>query len=92
VVIVAVYSVSTASCAPGVKVATVSVQATVPATAVVPGPVSLKVAAVRVAQFIASLKVALTTWLRGTPVAPLTGTLEMTIGVVGTAAVVKLQT
>jgi hypothetical protein len=58
----------------------------------VPGPVRVKVAAVRVTQFIASLNVALTAWLRGTAVAPLTGTVEMTVGVVGAATVVKVQT
>jgi hypothetical protein len=51
----------------------------------------VKVVTVRVAQFMASLNVALTNWLRGTPVAPLAGTVEMTVGAVGAVTVVKVQ-
>jgi hypothetical protein len=60
---VAVNKVLVASRAAGVKVATVPVQLIVPATAVAPGPVTVKVVAgdVRVAQFIALLKDALST-------------------------------
>ena len=67
---------------------------TVPATAVPPGPASVKVVAAIVAGFIASLKVALTTWLMGTPVAPLAGIVETTVGgvVSGAVAVVKVHT
>jgi hypothetical protein len=63
VVIVAVNKVLVASRAAGVKVATVPVQLIVSATAVAPGPVTVKVVAgdVRVAQFIALLKDALST-------------------------------
>jgi hypothetical protein len=80
---VAVYRVLTVSGAPGVKVAMLPEQATVPATGVAPGPVSVKVVAgdASVAHFIVSLKVALRTWVRGTPVAPLTGIVDTTAGV-----------
>jgi hypothetical protein len=79
---VAVYKVLTASAAAGVKVATLPVQPTVPVTAVVPGPVTVNVVAgdASVVQSIASLKVALSTWLTGTPVAPFTGTVAITAG------------
>jgi hypothetical protein len=80
---VAVYNVLTRSAALGVKVATVPEQATVPVTGVAPGPVSAKVVAgdASVAHFIVSSKVALRTWSRGTPVAPLTGIVDITAGV-----------
>jgi uncharacterized protein (DUF58 family) len=83
VLMVAVYRVLTVSGLPGVKVATLPEQATVPVTGVVPGPVTVKAVAgdASVAHFIASLKVALSTWLRGTPVAPLTGIVDITAGV-----------
>jgi hypothetical protein len=87
---VAVYRVFTASAADGVKVATLPVQLTVPNTAVVPGPVKVKVVVVSVEHFIASLKVALSTWLMGTAVAPFTGIVDMTVGV--GEAVVKVHT
>ena len=60
----------------------------------VPGPVTVKVVAgdVRVAQFIASLKVALSTWAMGTPVAPFTGIVEITIVGRRGDRVVKLHT
>jgi hypothetical protein len=64
-----------------VKVATLPEQPTVPVTAVVPGPARVNVVDVSVVHFIASLKVALSTWLRGTPVAPFTGIVEITAGV-----------
>jgi len=80
---VAVYRVFTVSRALGVKVAMLPAQLTVPATAVVPGPVTVKVVAgdASVAQLIVSLKVALSTWLIGTPVAPFTGIVTITAGV-----------
>jgi len=55
---------------------------------VAPGPVTVKVAALIVAAFIASLNVAETRALTGTAVAPLAGSVEMTVG----APVVKLHT
>ncbi len=62
-------------------------------TAVPPGPVTLKLAVVIVKGSIASLKVALMVWLIGTAVAPLAGTVALTVGAVvsGVAPVVKLQ-
>jgi hypothetical protein len=81
VVIVAVYRVFTVSAALGVKVATLPVQLTVPVTTVELGPVTVKVVGVSVAHFIASLKVALSTWLMGTPVAPFTGIVDITAGI-----------
>ena len=45
---------------------------------------------VKVAAFIALLKVALITWATGTAVAPLSGIVETTVG--GTTTVVKVQT
>jgi hypothetical protein len=76
----------------GVKVATAPAQAAVPATAAKPGPVTVKVAAgdASVAQLIDSLKVALSTWLIGTPVAPFEDTVETTNG--GGVIVVNVQT
>jgi hypothetical protein len=66
----------------GVKVATVPEQITVPLTTVKPGPVSVKFVAgdVRVVQSIGSLKFAVSTCATGTPVAPVIGTVEMTVG------------
>jgi hypothetical protein len=89
---VAVYKVLTASAALGVKVATLPVQLTVPATAVVPGPVTVNVVAgdASVVQFIAWLKVTLSAWLTGTPVAVFTGTVEITASAGET--VLKLHT
>jgi len=52
----------------------------VPATAVAPGPFRRNVAAVMVDGFIDSLNVAEITWFTGTPVAPATGTVEVTEG------------
>lgn len=62
---------------------------TAPATAVAPGPVTVKVVAVRVAGFIALLKVAETRVLTGTATAPFSGTVERTVGA---AEVVKVHT
>ncbi|MES2390344.1 MAG: hypothetical protein V4555_01785 [Acidobacteriota bacterium] len=75
----------------GVNVATEPEHATVPATAVEPGPARLKVLAgeASVAQFIALLNVAVSTWVTGTPVAPFAGTVAITVG---RTAVVKVQT
>jgi hypothetical protein len=74
----AVYRVLTASAAFGVKVATAPEQPAVPVTGVVPGPVTVKVVDVIVAHFTVALKVALSAWLRGTPVAPFTGIVDIT--------------
>jgi hypothetical protein len=56
--------------ADGVNVAVEPLYATVPATAVPPGPVTVKVAVVIEAEFIAMVKVAVTVVLMTTPVAP----------------------
>jgi hypothetical protein len=61
----------------------------VPATGVAPGPVNVNVAALIVAGFIASLNMAETAVLTATEVAPLTGTVEITVG---GGAVVKVHT
>jgi hypothetical protein len=60
--------------------------------AVVPGPVRVNVVAgdASVAQFIASLKVALSTWAIGIPIAPFAGTTAVTVG--GGVIVVKVHT
>ena len=73
------------------KVAVARLQVTVPATGVVPGPVRLKLVAglLRVVQSIAVLKVAVTARVTGTPVAPLLGVIERTVGWI---AVVKVET
>jgi hypothetical protein len=92
VLMAAVYNVFTASSVPGANVAMLPIQLTVPATAVAPGPVTVKVVAgdAMVMQFIASLKVALSTWLTSTPVAVFTGTVAITVG--AGVMVVKLHT
>src|SRR6266699_822760 len=61
--------------------------------AVPPGPITLKLAVLMVKGSIAALKVALMGWVIATAVAPLAGTVELTIGgvVSGVAPVVKLQ-
>jgi hypothetical protein len=66
----------------------------VPATGAAPGPVNVNVAALIVAGFIASLNVAEIAVLTATEVAPLTGTVEITVGneEVGDGAVVKVHT
>ena len=61
----------------------------VPATGVAPGPVTVKVAALIVPGFIASLNVAMTNVLTATAVAPFAGTVETTVG---GATVVKVHT
>jgi hypothetical protein len=88
---VAVYKTLRASAALGVKVATAPVQLTVPAMGVAPGPVTIKVLAgdASVEQSIGSLKVALSTWPAGTPVAPFIGIVESTAG--GGVIVVKVH-
>jgi hypothetical protein len=88
VVIVAVNKVPVASAVVGVNVAVVPAKETVPITGVAPGPVKVKVAALIVAGFIGSLNVADTGVLTGTPVAPIVGTVETTVG----APVVKVHT
>src|SRR5437870_3575775 len=62
-------------------------------TGVPAGPVTFKLAVLIVKGSIASLKVALMVWLIGTTVAPLAGTVALTVGgvVSGVAPVVKLQ-
>ena len=89
VVIVAVNKVLVARMVVGANVAVVPARVTVPVTSVAPGPVKVNVAALIVAGFMASLNVAEIVVLTGTPVAPLTGTVETTVGA---AAVVKVQT
>jgi hypothetical protein len=88
VVIVAVNKVLVARTVVGVNVAVVPAKVTEPATDVAPGPVKVKVAALIVAGFIGSLNVADTEVLTSTPVAPIIGTVETTVG----ALVVKLHT
>jgi hypothetical protein len=63
-----------------------------PVTGVTPGPWSVKVVAgdCRVEQSIASLKVAVSTWVMGTPVAVIRGTVDTTRG--GGVIVVKVHT
>jgi hypothetical protein len=75
----------------GVKIATLPAQATVPVTFTGPGAASVKVVAgdVSVEQSIASLKVAVSTWLMGTPMALFTGT---TVTVGGGVIVVNVHT
>src|SRR2546429_20666 len=61
--------------------------------AVPPGPVTLKLAVVTVKGSIASLNVALMVWVIATSVAPLAGTVKLTVGgvVSGVTPVVKLK-
>jgi hypothetical protein len=61
-----------------------------PDTAAPPGPATVKVDALSVPELIASLKLALSAWLIGTPVAPFTGTVDVTTGV--GVIVLKLHT
>jgi hypothetical protein len=89
VVIVAMYRVLVARMVVGVNVAVVPAKLTVPATGVAPGPTRVKVVALMVAAFMASLKVAEIVVLMGTAVDPLTGTVEITVG---GEAVVKVHT
>ena len=55
-----------------------------------PGPVNVTVDAVRVAEFIGWLKVAVKAFAMFTPVAPLVGTVVVTVGT-GAVVVVKLH-
>ena len=77
----------------GAKVAVMPVRDTKPDTNVVPCS-TLIVVVVMVEASMATLKVAAIFWLKGTPVAALAGSVELTVGGVMTAAapVVKLQT
>jgi hypothetical protein len=99
-VIVAVYTVLADRAGFGVKVAVFPTLAyvTKPATVTggVPAAVSVKVAGlviVIVLAFMALLKVAVTAWLVGTPMAPATGFSAITVGFVvsGAPAVVNVQ-
>jgi hypothetical protein len=93
VVIVAVKTVLVARSVAGVKVATEPEQPMVPGTGVVPGPLTVNAAAGNAGQFIGSLKVALSTWVTGTPVVVFTGTVDSTARAGKTCeAVVKVQT
>ena len=89
VVMVAVNTVLVASAVVGVNVAVVPAKVTAPATGAAPGPATVNVAALIVAGFITSLKVAEIVVLTATAVAPLTGTVETTVGA---GAVVKTHT
>ena len=89
VVIVAVNNVPFARAAVGVNVAVVPANATAPATGVAPGPVTVNVAALMVAAFMASLNVAEIVVLTATDAAPFPGTVETTVG---GAAVVNVRT
>ena len=88
VVIVAVYRVLVARTSVGVNVAVEPAYVTTPTTGVAPGPFTVNVAAVSVAAFIGSLKVAEMSVLTGIAVARFAGTVDITVG----APVVKLQT
>jgi hypothetical protein len=83
VAIVAVYSVPPARGAAGVNVAVVPEYATAPVTGAPPGPATVKVDVFTVVASIALLKVAVTTCVKGTPVAPFAGTVEAIEGAVG---------
>ena len=61
-----------------------------PETAVLPGPVSVNVEAVIVDEFIGWLKVAVSALPTFTPVAPLMGTVVVTVGTAA-ATVVKIH-
>src|SRR5579863_9365314 len=89
VVMVAVNTVLLARIADGVNVAVLTAWVTVPATGVAPGPVTVKVVPLIVVAFMASLNVAEIVVLTATPVAPVTGTVETTVGGTAVAAVVK---
>ena len=95
VVMVAVHVVLEGSGLPGVKLATLPLvaYATVPPMLAPEGQASVKLAVVRLAGFIASLKLAVTAVLIATVVAPLAGKTELTVGAVvsGAALVVKLD-
>ena len=75
---VAVYKELFASTAVGVKVATLPAQPTVPPPRLRrTGQLKVVAGESKVAQFIASLKVALSTWVGSTPVAPFAGTSKL---------------
>ena len=57
-----------------------------------PGPVTVKVVALMVVAFMASLKVAEMVVLTATPVAPFAGTVETAVGGAAVAAVVNVHT
>ena len=82
----AVYLVLGARLADGVKVAVKPVYVTAPATALFPinpnnpGFFKVKLLVVTVEGFIATLKVAVTVLLVSTPLAPLAGFVELTLG------------
>jgi hypothetical protein len=65
-----------------VNVAIVPLYVTAPATAVPPGPVTVKLALVSEAGFMAMLKVALRPVLMATLVAPFAGVVDTTAGIV----------
>ena len=80
VVIVAVNKVLLERTAVGVNVAVIPAKVTAPTTGAAPGPVTVKVVPVIVAGSIASLNVAVIIVLTAAPVAPFTGTVEITVG------------
>jgi hypothetical protein len=90
VVMVAVYAVLLARWAVGVNVAFKPEYATAPGMATPFVPFTVKVAELIVALFIASLNVALSTWLMGTLLALFAGSVETTTG--DGAMVVKVHT
>src|ERR1017187_3490597 len=94
VVIVAELAVLGVRLAAAMKAATdpAAIQVPAPVTLAEPGPVSVKVVELIEPGVIATLKVALRAWLMGTPVAPLTGTVAMTVGWVWAGTVLKVHT
>ena len=80
VVIVPVYVVLASRLAAGVNVAVAPEEVTAPITAVPPGPASVNVTVLRVVGFIPVLKVAVTIWETGVPVARFVGLVEITRG------------
>lgn len=93
VVIVTVYKVLSERFAEGIKLAIRPEYASVPETGVCPGPVTLNMAPVIVAGSMISLKVAAIFLLIATPVMPLDGSVEVTVGAVASelVPVVKLH-
>lgn len=83
VVTVAVYNVLAASGLVGVYVATVLARVTAPGTTTAPGPFNVNVVVVIEAGAIGVLNVAVTTALSPTTVAPLTGNVDVTVGITG---------
>jgi hypothetical protein len=76
---VAVKTVSGARSMAGVNVATAPVHPMVPGTGIAPGPVTVNAVAGNAGQFIGSLKVALSTWVTGTPMVVFAGTVDKTV-------------